>query len=108
MRSSMNSQTYGESEAFVHYCARTFRNLLQSSARPGTIHELEYFHLPSQLRSSSGSHTSSTHAEETINPYALGALITLLDKEVTFAFALQERWLAADHPLTRWVMLRTG
>jgi alpha-D-ribose 1-methylphosphonate 5-triphosphate synthase subunit PhnH len=42
------------------------------------------------------------------NLYALGALLTLLDREVTFAIATDGQWLAHADALVQWLILRSG
>lgn len=43
-----------------------------------------------------------------VNLYALGAMLTLLDREVTFVVAADGRWLSEKAPLAQWLALRSG
>src|SRR5262249_1893362 len=45
---------------------------------------------------------------EQANMYALGALLTLLDREVTFAIATGGCWLSQEDQLAQWLALRSG
>ncbi|MDW8403014.1 phosphonate C-P lyase system protein PhnH [Chloroflexus sp.] len=42
------------------------------------------------------------------NAVAVAACLSLLDQTTSFAHAAGEEWLAGDHPLTRWIELRTN
>lgn len=79
------------------YNAVTFRHLLDSMARPGKINQLEY---PDFLE--------DVPLERNANFYALGAMLTLLDREVTFAVAADGQWLSHTSPIVQWLLLRSG
>ena len=87
------------------YSTLTFRSLLDALARPGKINQLEIPHFtgeaPSYFSSALASHTP-------INMYALGALLTLLDRETTFMMAANGQWLARTEPAVQWTTLRSG
>ena len=87
------------------YSAITFRCLLDSLARPGKINQLGY---PSFLGEPPRYRASSDTAAVLLNLYALGALLTLLDREVSFAMAANGRWLDANAPAVQWLALRSG
>ncbi len=90
-----------EQENRIHYSTITFRSLLDSLARPGKITVLEYPRGFDKLPRYSSSTTP-------VNIYALAAMMTLLDKEVTFAIAVDGTWLPSQDELVRWIVLRTG
>ena len=99
----MQSATRTEQEERIRYSAVTFRCLLDSLARPGKITTLEYprfFGEPPFYTSARGS--------VPFNVYALAAMMTLLDKEVTFAIAANGTWLAQQDTATQWVAVRSG
>jgi alpha-D-ribose 1-methylphosphonate 5-triphosphate synthase subunit PhnH len=81
------------------YAARIFRFLLGALARPGTRVQLEGPSFLGETPASQG---------VTVNWFALGALYTLLDAEVTFLLAGEGRWLAQEDPLSAFVSMRTG
>lgn len=83
------------------YSALTFRHLLDSLARPGKINQLEY---PDFL----GDAPSYSVQSPVVNLYALGAMLTLLDREATFAVAADGQWLSDTAPLTQWLTQRSG
>ncbi|GCE48967.1 alpha-D-ribose 1-methylphosphonate 5-triphosphate synthase subunit PhnH [Thermosporothrix hazakensis] len=84
----------------VHYSASVFRHILDSLARPGKLTQLPYpHHLGEPPRT-----PSSTIA----NFYALGALLTLLDREVSFAVAEHGVWQSRDTEIVQWLALRSG
>lgn len=84
------------------YSATTFRCLLDSMARPGKINQLEYPHFLLQYPTTVGA------TDMSVNLYALGAMLTLLDREVTFAVAADGHWLSHTSPLVQWLTLRSG
>lgn len=78
---------------------QTFRILLNSLARPGTIAQLPpppYADVP------------LLPAATQPNSYAVAACMSLLDQATSFAHALGDTWLAPDEPLTRWMALRSN
>jgi alpha-D-ribose 1-methylphosphonate 5-triphosphate synthase subunit PhnH len=87
------------------YSATTFRCLLDSMARPGKINQLEYPHF---LGEAPGYHVQARATDMSINLYALGTMLTLLDREVTFAVAADGHWLSHTSPLVQWLTLRSG
>lgn len=87
----------------IRYSAVTFRHLLDSMARPGKINSLAY---PAFLGEPPTYGTSGL--DRGANLYALGALLTLLDSEVSFAVAADGRWLAPTTPVAQWLALRSG
>ncbi len=101
----MQSVTRIEQEERIRHSAVTFRHLLNALARPGTIVSLEY---PTFLDEALTYFSAVEDEAVSVNGYALGAMMTLLDKEVTFALAANGVWLAAQDALVRWVGVRTG
>ncbi len=87
------------------YSATTFRRLLDIMARPGKINQLEYPHL---LEEPPRSHVQTRATDTSLNLYALGAMLTLLDREVTFAISTEGHWLSQTSPLVQWLLLRSG
>src|ERR1700751_4794287 len=87
------------------YSAITFRCLLDSLARPGKINQLEY---PGFVGEAPYYHLQAREIAVPVNLYALGAMLTLLDREVTFAVAADGEWLADVAPLIQWLALRSG
>ncbi len=85
----------------IHYSTVTFRSLLDSLARPGKITMLEHPHWLDTPPLYSASSTP-------VNIYALAAMMTLLDKEVTFIIAAHNTWLSTQEALVQWVTLRSG
>jgi alpha-D-ribose 1-methylphosphonate 5-triphosphate synthase subunit PhnH len=75
-------------EQEIFYSTATFRYLLDSLAQPGKINKLAY---PT---------FGNAPAESKLLPnmYALGALATLLDSEVSFVLAEQGQWLDQQNP----------
>jgi alpha-D-ribose 1-methylphosphonate 5-triphosphate synthase subunit PhnH len=86
------------------YSAITFRRLLKSLARPGEINQLVY---PQFLGEPPCSPVRGA-TPVAVNLYALGALLTLLDREVTFAVATESQWLTHADSLVQWLILRSG
>lgn len=90
-------------EQQVFYNTHTFRSLLDSLARPGKCNMLE---LPTFLG------VFPTYQAEQVtmpsNGFALGAMLSLLDREVSFAIAAQGEWFAQTDPLVQWVTLRSN
>jgi alpha-D-ribose 1-methylphosphonate 5-triphosphate synthase subunit PhnH len=99
----VQSATRTEQEERIRYSAVTFRHLLDSLARPGKINTLEY---PRFL--SEPPFYTSPRGSLPFNVYALAAMMTLLDKEVTFAIAANGTWLAQQDTATQWVAVRSG
>ena len=87
------------------YSAITFRRLLDSLARPGKINQLEYPHF---VGAPPCYHLQARETAMSINLYALGAKLTLLDREVTFVVAADGQWPADVAPLIQWLALRSG
>jgi alpha-D-ribose 1-methylphosphonate 5-triphosphate synthase subunit PhnH len=85
-------------EQQIFYSTATFRSLLDSLARPGKINKLAY---PTLER-------ANTESELLPNMYALGALATLLDSEVSFVLAEQGQWLDQRSPASQWLIVRSG
>ncbi len=77
----------------------TFRILLDCLARPGKVGHLP----PPPL---SGMPTLPNGREPDL--IAVAACMSLLDQTVCFAHAVDAVWIGADHPLTRWIALRTN
>jgi alpha-D-ribose 1-methylphosphonate 5-triphosphate synthase subunit PhnH len=88
----------------VLYSATTFRLLLDSLARPGKINALEYSRFPGAPPSF---YSQARAANLPINFYALGALLTLLDGEVSFIVAANAQWQPANAPVVQWLALRS-
>ncbi|MCS6940244.1 MAG: phosphonate C-P lyase system protein PhnH [Roseiflexaceae bacterium] len=78
---------------------RTFRVLLDCLARPGRVGQLPVFPLADLPRLPDGTPP---------NPTAVAACMSLLDQTVSFAQAAGETWMSVDHPLTRWIALRSN
>ncbi len=89
----------------VVYSTHVFRTLVDSLARPGTLKQLPY---PAFLGIPPTYRDDDTKPMTAANLYALGAILTLLDKEVTFAIVAAGSLLATDHPVVRWLALRSG
>ena len=91
------------------YSAVTFRHLLDSLTRPGKVNQLEYPHFagepPCYHVQARGQAQS---LQISVNLYALGAMLTLLDREVTFAVAANGHWLSHASPIVQWLLLRSG
>ena len=87
------------------YSAITFRHLLDSLARPGKINQLEYPHFVGEPPYY---HLTSKAIDVPVNRYALGAMLTLLDREVTFVVATDGEWLAYTDSIVQWLALRSG
>ena len=101
----MQSATRTEQEERIRYSAVTFRHLLDSLARPGKINTLEY---PRTLGDPPFYRSTNTGVRVPLNIYALGAMMTLLDKEVTFVLSANGTWLAPHDAATQWVAIRSG
>ncbi len=86
----------------ILYSATTFRLLLDSMARPGKINALEYPRFLGEAPSFSAQTTATP-----VNFYALGALLTLLNGEVSFMVAANEQWLPANSSVVQWLALRS-
>ena len=91
------------------YSAVTFRHLLDSLARPGKVNQLEYPHFagepPCYHVQARG---QAQFLQISVNLYALGAMLTLLDREVTFALAADGQWLSHTSPVVQWLLHRSG
>ncbi len=92
-------------QAQIRYSAATFRQLLDSLARPGKINQLEY---PDFLGEPPLYYSGTAGQEITVNRYALSALLTLLDREVSVGVAANGQWLMQGDPVVRWLALRSG
>jgi alpha-D-ribose 1-methylphosphonate 5-triphosphate synthase subunit PhnH len=82
-----------------HFNSLAFRVLLDCLARPGKIGML-----PSPPLTNLPLLPDLTPP----NVIAVATLMSLLDQTVSFIQAANEEWLSADHPLTRWITLRTN
>ncbi|MEI7556824.1 phosphonate C-P lyase system protein PhnH [Candidatus Chlorohelix sp.] len=88
----------------IYFNAATFRLLLDCLSRPGKIIQLtspEFLEKP----------PSPYHPEFAgvpLNSFALGAFLSLLDGEVSFAVGAGENWIAPDAEIARWLTLRCG
>jgi len=91
-------------EAQVLYDALTFRQLLDSLARPGKINQLEY---PRFYGEAPTYFSQASQGDMPMNMYALGALLVLLDRETSFIMAADGEWLARTAPVVHWTMLRS-
>lgn len=87
------------------YSTLTFRALLDALARPGRINQLKYPHF---LGAAPSYVSQVTEHDTPINLYALGALLTLLDRETNFAMGADGRWFASTDAAVRWTMLRSN
>jgi alpha-D-ribose 1-methylphosphonate 5-triphosphate synthase subunit PhnH len=92
-------------DAQILYSTLTFRALLDAMARPGKINQLEIPHFLGEAPSYFSSETSK-HTQ--LNMYALGALLTLLDRETTFMMAANGQWLTRTESAVQWTILRSG
>ncbi len=92
-------------DELVLYSTVTFRSLLDSLARPGKLNQLEH---PPFSDGPSHYDARSAANETPLNRYALGAFLTLLDKEVTFVMGAVGQWLSASAPAVQWVVLHSG
>ena len=90
----------------IYYNASTFRHLLDSLARPGKLNQLEYPEIPGGWLDEAPTHPTRENA--TLNPYALGAFLSLIDGEVSFAIASGGTWLQQVSAAVRWLSLRSG
>ncbi len=88
----------------VIYSATTFRQLLDSLARPGKINDLEY---PSSPGAPPSFYSQAQATDLPVNFYALGALLTILDGEVSFIVAANGQWQPANSPVVQWLALRS-
>ncbi|MFQ3630170.1 phosphonate C-P lyase system protein PhnH [Roseiflexus sp.] len=79
---------------------RAFRVLLDCLARPGKIGQLPAAPLHGGLPSLPGGGLAS--------PVAVATLLSLIDQRVGFAHASNGKWLESDHPLTRWIAIRSN
>ena len=95
----MQTGTRTIQQMITFYSAATFRRLLDSSARPGTLGQLAYpdFFDPPPM-----------HNDRPCNLYALGALLTLIDGETTFAVGDGAAWLDGSATVCQWLRLRSG
>ncbi len=98
-------QSITRTEQENRYSAVTFRHLLDSLARPGKINTLEY---PRFLGEPPSYTSPVTSTPMPFNVYALAAMMTLLDKEVTFAIAANGVWLAQQDAVVQWITVRSG
>jgi alpha-D-ribose 1-methylphosphonate 5-triphosphate synthase subunit PhnH len=87
------------------YNATTFRRLLDSMARPGHVTQLDY---PAFLGEPPVYFSEIYQTNLPVNFYALGAVLTLLDREVSVGLAANGRWLTPDAPALHWLTLRSG
>lgn len=98
-----------EQEERIYYSAITFRRLLDSLARPGKITTLDVPHFLGELPDMSFPlYPEASTFPVPLNAYALGALMTLLDKEVTFALAADGMWSQSNASVMQWISLRCG
>src|SRR6266496_3197373 len=89
----------------ILYSATTFRLLLDSLARPGKINRLEY---PRRLGNPPSFYSQPLSMDVPVNFYALGALLTLLDGEVSFVVAANAQWQPSISPVVQWLTLRSN
>lgn len=89
-------------ERQVFYNTRTFRLLLDSLARPGKQNKLPTF--ADTLPTYQVGHEAPKQA----NGFALGAMLSLLDREVSFAIAAQGQWLTPTDALVQWIALSSN
>jgi alpha-D-ribose 1-methylphosphonate 5-triphosphate synthase subunit PhnH len=89
----------------VLYSAQTFRLLLDALARPGKINQLRY---PQFLGTVPPYNVPSASSEQSSNFYALGALLTLLDRETSFIIGANAQWLPVENDIVRWTLLRSS
>lgn len=101
----MQTNSLRGQEAQIFYSAVTFRFLLDSLARPGKLNQLEY---PTFLGDPPRYHSSAISTDISLNLYALGALWTLLDREVSFVLVADGRWLDQGTTIAPWLALRSG
>lgn len=89
-----------QQDAYVFYSTRVFRVLLDSLARPGKVNQLEYPHFLKEIPADA--------VGTRINFFALGALLSLLDRETSFILAAQNAWLPQESALAQWITLSSG
>lgn len=87
----------------IYYSAGTFRRLLDSLARPGILNQLA---LPAFLGQPPVYTAGPTKVS--LNLYALGALLTLVDGEQTAGIMLDGQWQTVTSPVFSWLSVRTG
>ncbi len=87
------------------YGAATFRRLLDSLARPGKINQLDY---PAFLGEPPVYFSAAANENVLINLFALGAMLTLLDREVSAGIIAEGGWLDQRTPAFNWLSLRSG
>jgi alpha-D-ribose 1-methylphosphonate 5-triphosphate synthase subunit PhnH len=92
-------------DAQVLYSAQTFRLLLDALARPGKINQL---HSSQFLATISPYNVPAASGEQHVNVYALGALLTLLDRETSFIIGANAQWLPQENAIVRWTLLRSS
>ncbi len=92
-------------EAQILYSAVTFRYLLDSLARPGKLNRLAD---SSFLGEPPLAPTSASGSEKPVNLFALGAILTLLDREVSGGVIAAGQWLGPEAPALRWLGVRSG
>ena len=95
---------WGQEEQIL-YSAVTFRCLLDSLARPGKVNRLAY---PTFFGEPPCYRLQGTSSDIPLNLYALGALWTLLDREVSFVLAVNGEPLGHNTSTTQWLTLRSG
>ncbi len=83
----------------------TFRYLVDSAARPGKLRKLGF---PGFLGEAPLYFSGDLQKEVSVNLYALGVLLTLLDSEMSFAVAANGRWMDKTAPVVRWLAERSG
>ncbi|WP_298817430.1 phosphonate C-P lyase system protein PhnH [Chloroflexus sp.] len=93
------TQVAAQPTPLERFNGHAFRVLLDCLARPGKIGQL-----PSPPFSGAPSVSNSKEP----NLAAVAACMSLLDQTVSFVQAVDADWMAADHPLTRWITLRTN
>lgn len=89
-------------ERQVWYNTRTFRLLLDSLARPGKQNKLPTF------AGTFPTYQVRYEAPKQANGFALGAMLSLLDREVSFAIAAQGQWLTPTDALVQWIALSSN
>ncbi|WP_165423010.1 phosphonate C-P lyase system protein PhnH [Ktedonosporobacter rubrisoli] len=92
-------------QRYIHYSTGVFRQLLDCLARPGKLNRLED---PIFLDDLPTYYSARRQAQVPFNRYALGALMTLLDGEVSFTLAADGHWLSESDAAVYWLALRTG
>jgi alpha-D-ribose 1-methylphosphonate 5-triphosphate synthase subunit PhnH len=87
------------------YSTATFRRLLDCAARPGKIRNLA---APQFSGEPPKYYSEAAQVELSVNFFALGMLLTLLDSETSFAVIANGKQQENSAPAVEWIALRSG